>query len=73
MSYADLEVSRAYHRAYFRRNADRLNANARHHQQLRYWCTWLLANLEWPEEPTPIYPKSYPIRRPTLRLSRSSA
>lgn len=59
---------RRYHRVYYTRNAERICGNARHRQQMRYWCMWLLANLEWPEEPTPIYPKSYPIRRPTLRL-----
>ena len=68
MSHADPHARRAYHRVYYRRHAERLNTHARHRQQLNYWCHWLLANLEWPTEPTPIYPKSYPIRRPTLHL-----
>lgn len=55
-------------RQYYRRNADRLNARARHRHQMRYWTAWLLDNLEWPVEPTPIYPDPYPIRRPTLHL-----
>jgi hypothetical protein len=63
---------RAYFRVYYHRNAERLCARDRHRQQIRYWSMWLLANLQWPDEPTPIYPKSYPIRRPTLRLPRIS-
>ena len=59
---------RQWHREYYRRNAARLNARTRHRKQMRYWCAWLLANLEWPVEPTPIYPDPYPIRRPTLHL-----
>lgn len=70
MSHVDPNARRAYHRVYYRRNANRLNAAARHRQQMQYWCYWLLANLEWPVEPTPVYPKSYPIRRPTLHLPR---
>ncbi len=55
-------------REYWFRHGPRLNARARHQQQMRYWTGWLLRNLEWPVEPTPIYPDPYPIRRPTLRL-----
>lgn len=73
MSHREPNARRAYHRVYYRRNAERLNTDARRRYEWRqqeYWCLWLLANLEWPEEPTPIYPKSYPIRRPLLRLPR---
>lgn len=59
---------RQWFRDYYRRNAARLNARRRHRQQMSYWTKWLLANLEWPVEPTPIYPDPYPIRRPTLHL-----
>lgn len=59
---------REWLRDYHRRNSDRLNARARHRRQMRYWTAWLLANLEWPVEPTPIYSDPYPIRRPTLHL-----
>lgn len=76
MNLADVMVNgelaarrrRQYFRDYHRRNAARLNARNRQRQQARYWCAWLLANLEWPVEPTPIYPDPYPIRRPTLHL-----
>ncbi len=70
MSHRQPEDRRRYARVYYHRNADRLNADRHHNRQMRYWCMWLLANLEWPPEPTPVYPKSYPIRRPTLRLPR---
>lgn len=72
MSHRDPEERRAYYREYRRRNAPRLRVYRRHRQQIGYWAMWLLANLEWPEEPTPIYPKSYPIRRPLLRLPRKT-
>ena len=70
MSHRLPEDRRRYQRVYYYRNAERLCGYARHRQQIRYWCLWLLANLEWPEEPTPVYPKPYPIRRPTLHLPR---
>jgi hypothetical protein len=73
MSHIDPELNRLYHRQYYRRNAKRLRVYHRHRQQIGYWALWLLANLEWPEEPTPIYPKSYPIRRPTLHLPKRSS
>lgn len=70
MSHRDPEVARAYFREYRQRNAKRLRVYRHHRGQISYWAMWLIANLEWPEEPTPIYPKSYPIRRPTLHLPR---
>ena len=72
MSHRDPVERRIYHREYWRRNAKRLRVYHNHRQQISYWTMWLLANLEWPVEPTPIYPKSYPIRRPTLHLPRKA-
>lgn len=59
-----LDSRRDYHRGYYRRT----RARRLERKTSRRWCAWLLAHLEWPVEPTPIYPKSYPIRRPTLHL-----
>lgn len=78
MNLADVMVNgelsarrrRQYFRDYHRRNAARLNARESHRRQIRHWTKWLLANLEWPVEPTPIYPDPYPIRRPTLHLPK---
>lgn len=59
-----------YHRDYRRRNAARLNRSASHRRIAKYWVAWLLANLEWPVEPTPEVPRRMPLRRSTLRLAR---
>lgn len=60
----------AYARAYYRDTAERRRLLARNGRQCKRWAAWLLANLIWPIEPTPVVPVALPLRRPLLRLPK---